>query len=144
VTWTTDLLGGLAQLLEDAGIAQWQTTGAYGSGQPPIFVGVQPESPDDCFTITATGATDTVLGDEELRVQLRARGGIGDTLAPLRMLDQARDVWHMIRGQSVGGIHVARLLRVSMGPLGTDANQRTEYTSNYLVYATRPSGNPWE
>lgn len=138
--WTGDLLAGVAQYAEDAGIAVWQPSGAYPADTVwPIYVNAMPPSPDRVVVFTPygmrddAGLTDTVQG-----LQLRFRGD-KDPRTATDEADAFFDRLHGAEGLDLGGIHVVLIQRMSSTPLGPDANGRHEVSHNYAVTARRPS-----
>lgn len=96
----------------------------------PIFYGRIDDQPDRAVGIRVYGTEDLLTESlAERRVQLRFRGGRGDPRGANKL---ASPSFAMLQGLSrVGGISDAR--RLSMAPLGADANGREERTDNYLI-----------
>ena len=69
----TDLIQGVALLIQGAGIAQWDPAGTYTGTLPHIFVRVAPATPDDAVTIATYGVSDdprlstSVIGESPLQ-----------------------------------------------------------------------------
>lgn len=96
----------------------------------PIFYGRIDDEPDRAVGIRVYATEDQFPQTlAERRVQLRFRGGRGDPRGANKLASPA---FAMLQGLSrVGGISDAR--RLSMAPLGADANGREERTDNYLI-----------
>lgn len=143
MSFTTDLLAGVAQLLEDEGVATWNPAGAYpADARRPIMMGVVPSGPDEVLTLTAYGITDDPsLSDSVHGMQVRGRAG-RDPRTVDALLDDVFDVLHGLHGVDLpGGIRLELALRRSWTPLGADDNSRHERSDNYALTVHRPSPN---
>lgn len=141
--FTSDLLAGVAQLLEDAGVGRWEPSGQYPPGDaPPIFILSQPSAPDVAITLTSYGVSDAVeQADSVVGVQVRTRG----TTDPRAVTDLDDAVFGTLHGASnltlATGVLVLLIERRSSTSLGWDANRRHERSSNFYLTLTRPSGH---
>jgi hypothetical protein len=141
VSFTGDVLKGLAQYLEDGGVGTYLESGAYPSGTvDPIFLGDVPSSPDRIIVLTAYSVEDDPsLSDSTLGVQVRTRGAAGSPGSVDSLDDAVFDRLHAARGIDANGVRIVQLLRRSGAPIGRDGNRRFERTSNFYVTAHRPS-----
>lgn len=140
MSFTNDLLAGLAVLLADEAGATWRPTGVYPAGSAwPIFLTVVPAAPDEMIALTAYPVEDNpTVSDVVVGVQLRARGS-RDPRPVQDRLDAAYTVLHGRAGTVIGGITVPLIWRQSGAYLGTDGNGRHEHSHNYYLHANRPS-----
>lgn len=141
--WTSRLLGGLAQHLEDAGIGTWRPDGsAYADGETAIVIRGIPPQPDRLITITAYPVAGDLVGmaDHQTGVQVRIRTGAD----PRDCDDLADQIFELLdggSGLSWGGIPVISVERTSYTSLGQDGSRRWERSENYLIMAMRPTSN---
>ena len=139
----TDVLEGLADLLHNASIGTWGTSGAYSASDTGIVLGVVPQAPDRIITLTAYGVSgdDPSLSDSEIGVQVRCRWSGQD---PRDVNDLDDTVFSALHGRKEftlsTGVRVVQCLRHS-GPvsLGQDENNRWSTSSNYYLTVHRPS-----
>ncbi|MFI7315142.1 minor capsid protein [Streptomyces hygroscopicus] len=137
MSWTTDLLDGLARYVADAGIGVYRDTGVYTADEVGITITAVPDQPDQIIAITpypvddTSGGTDVVAG-----VQFRFRAG-ADPRAVIAREDAVYELLHMREHTEIGGIHVEIMWRQSGGWIGKDARDRQEMTANYYLRATR-------
>jgi hypothetical protein len=141
--FSTDLLTGLAVHLHNASAGTWNTSGAYTALQTGITLGIVPQRPDRCITLTSYSVADSpALSDSVIGVQIRCRWGGAD---PRYADDLADSIFMLLHGLTnttlTTGVRVIECLRNSYAQLGQDANQRFENTSNYYVTVHRPSTN---
>lgn len=139
MSWTTDLLDGLARLIAGAGVGVYRDTGIYTTGEVGITVTAVPDQPDQIIAITpydvdsTSGTTDVVQG-----VQFRFRAGPD----PRVVIDREDVVFELLHGREhteVGGVHVALTWRQSSAWIGKDPRGRNELTANYYLRAVRPA-----
>lgn len=136
----SDLMAGVAQLLEDAGAGTWQPTGLYAEGADrPIFMRAVPTKPDRVITVShypvssIPGAADTVEG-----IQVRNRAPVGEDPRPADDdADEIRAALDGLEHVSVGGWHVSLIRWQSGGPMGQDGNRRWEMTQTFYLYTVR-------
>lgn len=142
MSWTTDLLDGLAQWLDDAGLGTYRADGsAYQAGETAIVVGTLPPVPDRLIVLTLYAATrPRGLADTAVSVQVRTRGPAGDSRAAADVLDPVHEALDGARDLTLGGVRVVQILHSSgPAPIGLDANNRAELTDNFLIQAERPT-----
>ncbi len=139
--WDTDLLSGLAELLDTAGVADWATTGVYSDGQTGIYIAATPPKPDRAVCLTGYPVTEMVqLPDVTYAVQVRTRAGpdprdVSDLDALIF------DQFHGLAQVTFGAAHVVQMWRQSSAPMGRDSNDRIEWSSNYYLNAVRPTAH---
>lgn len=141
--FTADLLGGLAQLLDDHDVGTWKASGKYApADRRPIVISAVPSGPDEVIVLTSYDVdNDATQNDDVIGVQVRTRGTRDPRVVDL--LDD--DVFDVLQGLDVTdlstGVRVALVERRSSAPIGADENGRHERSSNYYVTAHRPSSN---
>lgn len=141
MSWTTDLLAGLAQHIADAGLGTYRPTGAYTAGETAIVVGTVPPVPDRVIVLTPyNNARPRGLADTAVSVQVRVRGPAGDSRSAATLLDPVHELLDGARDLTLGGVRVVQILHSSgPAPIGLDANNRPELTDNFVVQAERPT-----
>ena len=141
MSYTTDMLEGLAQLLHDAGFGLYRADGVYKAGERGIVVGVFPEHPDEIVTIRAQQPTVRDLSPTAgadlriVRVQILWRT-VGNPLNGVKIFDQLEQ---LIRGRRLDlNGRIVRGGYVSYGDIGADANGRHQFTSNWTLAGFAP------
>jgi Bacteriophage minor capsid protein len=139
--WTSRLLGGLAELLDAAGVGVWHPDGAaYAVGDTAIVIRVIPQAPDRIVSLAAypQGTASQGMADHDAAVQIRLRAGVDprdcDDLA-----DVVFDRLDSLAGVTLGGVPLVQMWRQSYTSLGKDANGRWERSENYYLQAMRPT-----
>jgi hypothetical protein len=141
VSWTTDLLDGLAQLLEDAGAGVFHSTGVpYTAAQVAIVFDQVPTGPDRLIVLTAYGgADDPTTSTSEVMFQARTRGTTDPRTVTL-IDDGVFDALHNLpRTQLATGVTLAGCWRESFAYMGVDEQDRHQRSSNYRALAHRPT-----
>lgn len=144
MSFTRDLLVGLAQMLDDHGAGTWRPTGAYQPGDlTPIVYGSVPASPDRVITLRAYDVDhDPTLSDSVQGLQVRTRSPRAD---PLAMDDDADAVFDVLHGldhvELSTGVLIVLGERRSSTPMGRDKNEREERSDNYYLTVHRPGPN---
>lgn len=141
MSWTSDLVAGVAELLAAANVGAWSTTGTYTDGQVPIVAGMLPQTPDRAIGLTPYPVETTPgLIDVTVGLQVRCRGTTD--LRDVQDLDDAvYDALHGATPGNVRGVLVAQIFWQSGTPLGADQLARLEHSSNYYIQASRPHFN---
>ncbi|WP_326698045.1 minor capsid protein [Streptomyces sp. NBC_01754] len=141
MSYTTDLLDGLARLLDAAGVGTYRPTGPYVTGETAITIASMPSVPDRVICLDAypveesAGLTDTTTG---VQVWTRAGPDPRDVIA----LDDAAFGVLQGSGPHLWGVARVQLVyRQSAAGLGTDATHRHERTSNFYCRAHRAAPN---
>lgn len=144
MSWSNDLLKGIARLLADNGIGEYSDDpGFVFSGMKPgISLKRMPSSPDQMITLSVYGSNDhEYLPQGDVSVQVRVRGARNDHDDPETILDAIFDLMHNARYIELipGQPPISRIHRKSSVPMGVDANNRWETADNYKVFGYRPS-----
>ncbi|WP_309029141.1 minor capsid protein [Streptomyces alfalfae] len=136
--YTGDLLGGVAALMQSAGLAVFRPSGTYTPTELGITFGALPSTPNRAIAITAYPVEDTSFSDAVTALQIRIRG----ERDPRPVDDLADDLFDLLHGREqewIGGVYVALIWRQSQAPLGPDEAGRMELAANYYARTTRPS-----
>lgn len=141
--YTTDLLGGLAAHIADAGLAVYRPDGVYGPDETGLIFTVVPEAPDRVIVLTAYPVEDTDLTDAVTGIQARLRCG-RDPREVDQLADGLFDLLHNARGLILGGVRVSLIWRQSQALMGQDVHGRMELSANYYARTTRPSPHLYE
>lgn len=138
--WTSDLLAGLAQYLDDKNVAVWRPNpgDVYQPAETGIVIRAIPDKPDRLITL-ATYVVDDRPGMQEQTVglQIRVRGlprapGDCDDLADA-VFEQLDSIGHA----TWGGVEIVDCYRQSHASLGADGMHRWARSENYYVDAMR-------
>lgn len=141
MSFSGDLLNGLAAFLAAAGAGTYRSSGAYAAGETGIFFAAMPQSPDRAIVLTPYPvADDPSLSDSVVGVQIRCRGGF-DPHDVEAVADGVFTVLHGKYAFDLGPVHVVEALRRSGVPLGRDDSNRWEHSDNYYLTVHRPSAN---
>ncbi|THV26009.1 minor capsid protein [Glycomyces paridis] len=145
MSWTSDLLVGIAEHLAAEGVGSWNPSGIYASGQIGVFIAVMPPGPADGSGDRVIVLTDydpnggTSGGDTTPRLQVRCRGARNDPLSVTVIKDAVRKALEGLDAVQFGEVTVSGINHVSGTPMGIDANQRHERSDNYEIQARRTS-----
>ncbi|QKN87540.1 tail terminator [Streptomyces phage HFrancette] len=145
MSYTTDLVEGLAELLAEQGI------GVYGppdepypsDGRTVIVIGFMPAVPDPVICLTPYPVEDTGSTDAITAVQVRMRAG-RDPREVYALADAVLDLLHGRESFRLRGVPVALMWRQSEAQLGLDGNGRMEMSANYYARTTRATPNAYE
>lgn len=139
MTVTGDVITGVAQLLDAAGIATWRPTGAYLAGETAITVGLLPPRPARALALTVYGSSDDPhLADSLVQLQVRTRGS-SDPRDVDVLADLVFDELHGRTGFDLDGVPVIEAHRESWASLGIDENGRWERSDNYYLQTHNPT-----
>lgn len=145
-SWESDLLVGLAELLDGQGVAKYRPTGAYAAGETPIVFGELPTTPDRAIGLALySGPADEATQNlSHPRLQLMVRGGRGLPLDAGDLATAAFMVLQAIEHRDYGTAHLVQALRTSAVPLGVDENRRTQRADSYQLDVNTPhsAGRP--
>lgn len=145
MSWTSDLLVGIAETLAAAGVGIWRPDGVYTTAEVGIFIAYMPpgseaDDPDRCIVLTDyTPAGGTSAGDASQRVQARCRGAKHQPLSAINLASDARDALDGLAHVTFGQVEVSGINHISGVPLGIDGNGRHERSDNYDIQARRTS-----
>ena len=139
----TNLLTGVAVLLDAAAVAVWNATGAYSPTQTGIVLKVVPQSPDAVVTLTTYSVSDDpTLSDTVMGLQVITRAAGQDPRAVDDLSDAVFDQLHGLHDTDLStGLHIVQCLHRSGASLGQDDLHRWANTDNYYVTTHRPSLN---
>lgn len=128
-----DLSDGIAQYLAARGHGTYDEAGVTGD----MFIEQMPSTPDECVVLTVYGGSesDSLLGYDEPRLQVRVRGTTDPRVS--------RNRCQAIRGELHGlgpvvlpdGTHLilSVALQAAPEPLGADSNRRHEHVCNFRM-----------
>jgi len=141
MTWTPDLLDGMAQALATAGIGTY-AAGHYTSATAcGITIGTTADEPVKAIALFAYSPLDDfILADVMQPVQLRIRGTL-DATSVDTIGDAIFDLWHGTTGLIFNSVHTVSIARNSVLPLGRDERERWMASHNYYVRANRPTAS---
>ncbi|WP_369377661.1 minor capsid protein [Streptomyces sp. cg36] len=141
MTYTVDLLDGLALLLAEHGLGVYRPDGVYAPGETAITIAATPPAPDRVICLSAYPVTESpVLTDTTTGVQVRTRTS-SDPREVDALDDQVHALLHGSGPHTFGAVPVQLVYRVSAAPIGADASGRWERTSNYYARAHRAGPN---
>ncbi len=142
----TDLLRGLAEDLDERGIAVWSGEGSPVSstgGLPGVSLRQLPPQPAFIVTLADYGQElNARLTDQGISVNVRIRSDAGPSKASL-IAQQITNAWHALGRYrfGIGTDHELRITDVqwqSETAIGPDASGRHERSVNFLVLFNRP------
>lgn len=140
---TSQLMTGLAELMEEAGLGVYRPDGVIEDYEVGIYLHRMPEGPDKAYALTPYPVEDTGLADVIDGIQIRMRAGPNPTEV-LDMADAVRNLLHMREGTTFGELRVSLFWRQSQAQMGQDTHGREELTSNYYARSCRPSAHVFE
>ncbi|MBQ0974565.1 hypothetical protein KBZ00_26055 [Streptomyces sp. RK31] len=132
----TDLLRGVAELLDTQGVGTYDETGPLPAGSTGIVLGRLPDGPDRALALTTYPVGDDDSTDSITGVQVRIRAGTN----PLDVLDLSDAVFnalHNRRSWTARGVRVEISWRNSEAWIGQDQQGRMERSANYYVRTVR-------
>lgn len=146
MSYTTDLLAGVAAQLSAAGIGVYHTdpTIPYQDTDTAIVLKTMPATPNRCIVLNlyGTGAPeDPQTAVSQLGLQVRCRGLPNPVTDVNDLADAVFLLLHGKQHQQYGSVHANQINRVSTIPMGQDSNKRQEHADNYYVDCDMPAGN---
>lgn len=138
MTYSTDLVEGLAELLAAGGLGVYRPEALYDPAETGIVLAVMPPDPDRAICLTDYPVEDTDQPDAITAIQIRMRAG-PDPRAVSALADDVFDLLHNRRHYRVRGIHIALSWRNSQAWIGQDAHGRMEIAANFYLRTTRPA-----
>ncbi|PRA13357.1 hypothetical protein CQ010_01540 [Arthrobacter sp. MYb211] len=146
MSFTVELLKGIARMLADNSIGEWSDDPqfVYTGALPAITLKRVPADPDVAIVLSAYGGPDhEYLPMGDVNVQIRVRGARNAPTGPEETLDAIFDLLHNARYVALvpGIAPVSRIHRKSTVPMGVDGNNRWEVADNYKVFASHPTQN---
>lgn len=136
MTYTNDLLNGIAALLDTEGVGVFRPDDVIGADEVGLFRGVMPDEPDVAIAINDYPVDDDDTTNAITGVQFRMRAG-RDPNAIAELADTVFDLLHSRRHYVVNGVHIELSWRQSQAWIGQDPQGRMELTSNYYFRAVR-------
>ena len=138
-----DVARGVAQVLADAGVGDWNSAGnapPTDQADPWIVFKEMPDVPDRCIVITCyVYAVMPGMAQDQFRVQIRCRGAAEDASDVDTIADAAFTTLHGLTYAQFGGVLVNQMLQASSVPMGLDQNRRWERSDNYVIDGTSQS-----
>lgn len=131
-----DLLQGVAELLDAAGIGAYDPAGVLPADGTGIALGKVPDGPDRCLGLTPYPVADDDSTDSVTGIQARMRWGT-DALALGQLAEDVFTALHNRRSYSVRGVQVEISWRNSQAWIGPDSRGRMELTANYYFRTVR-------
>ncbi|MFF4701247.1 minor capsid protein [Streptomyces chattanoogensis] len=137
MSYTVDLLDGLACLLDTARVGRYRPDGTYAPGETAITIAATPPAPDRVICLSAYPVTDSaVLTDTTTGIQVRTRAG-ADPREVDALDDAVHEVLHASGPYTFRSVRVQLISRASATPIGADASGRMERSANYYARAHR-------
>lgn len=134
MSFTTDLIAGLAEWLDAAGAGTWNP-----DDTSSIVDGALPDEVEQGIGLTPYNlSADSTVSDVVQPVQLYLRG---DAAWVKETADLVFDEWHGQVERTIGGIRCALIELNSDVPMGVDQRGRTERALNYQIHAHRPTAS---
>lgn len=138
-SFSTDLLAGVAQMLDDAGIATYNETGVYTAGQVGVFFSVMPDQPDRCVVLEDYGVSDQIEQAMSTRgIQFRVRGD-ADPFPVKQMRDAIFVLFHNATRFALGSVYVDQMYQHSSIALGRDQANRWIESLNFYADLDLPA-----
>lgn len=144
-SWSEDLLEGLAEHLDAAGVGTWATDRDYRPDEVGIALLDLPDQPDRVIVLDLYELDRDAfgLGEEPVDpIGINVRTRTGPNVRGSRALDDA--VYELLDGAEhldLHGVHVLTVGRQSSTSLGKDASGRRERSSNYYALAQRATAH---
>ncbi|MFD7508121.1 minor capsid protein [Streptomyces sp. NPDC059853] len=137
MTYTSDLLDGVARLLDAEGVGTYRPDGIYAAVDTAIVIADMPPDPDRVICLSAYPVEDSpALTDTVTGVQVRTRAST-DPRAVVDLDDQALDVLGGSGPHAWGAARVQLIYRQSAADIGADQLGRRERASNFYALAHR-------
>jgi hypothetical protein len=143
MTWTKDLITGIAVYSAAGGVGTWSPSGSYTTGQTGILIAKVPPAPNKCIVLTPYGPLEQWDDGDVLQgLQARYRGDPNNPTSTLDIRDAFRDRFDGLGGTGVfdvGAVLVSQIYHDSGTSLGFDGNGRLEWSDNFHIQAARPT-----
>lgn len=142
MSFDTDLVKGLGQLLHAEAVGTWSASTALAEGVTGVVAGAMPQQPSKLIALTLYPvADDPALSDSTIGCQFMFRGD-GNTTTVADMAEAVFNVLHglthMVVGSPGSQVHINQMYRKSFADLGPDQNGRYERSENYWIEVNRP------
>lgn len=141
MSFTTDLLTGLAQQFHDAGIGTYRPDTPYLSNETAIVFKDMPQAPDRCIVLNtyAPVANDNpAVPVSTIAIQVRIRGNPAQPLDPDAIRDAVYNLLHGQEHHTYGSCHANHILHYSTIPNGKDDTKRWEIAINFYADVDLP------
>jgi hypothetical protein len=133
-----DILDSMAQYLQGLGLVHYDPTGVTGD----CFIDTMPPQPDSAVALGAygLGEPDPVSADDELGLQVRARGSTDPRISRRR----CQDIYSALHGladvpMADGTLLILATAVQTTTALGLDGNGRHEHVVNFHLHITNPT-----
>lgn len=133
MSWTDDLVAGVAQRLDDQNLGTWDPGGSAGS----IYEGAIPPNVSQGIGLTPYNLTNqrtALTGEVTQPIQVYLRGSRSWVAATA---DGIYTAFNGLRNIEIGGVHCALISLYSDAPMGVDDHGRYERAINYDFWAMR-------
>lgn len=138
MSWTPDLLTGIAETLAAAGAGTWRPDGsAYTTAETAIAFYAHAPGPDKQIILSVYDQPDQDgIGDVTVALQVRVRGDKDPRTAD-GLDDACIQALDGLSHTTFGSVRVYQINRQSGALLGRDENDRWERSSNFYIQARR-------
>lgn len=144
--YSRTLAGGIAEYLDDNGLATWDYFGAidYTTADVwPVFIGPDmPASPDRLICVTP-GVVTRIRADIIVNIQIRLRGTVDGDVSEIGNQAQAiADLFYPngfpLVHVALGPVRVGAVLPGDTLPIARDESRRHGHVQNFRIRARRP------
>ncbi|MBL1107983.1 hypothetical protein JK361_25910 [Streptomyces sp. 5-8] len=135
-THDTDLLTGIAVLLDTEGVGVYSPDDVLPQDSTAVVLGRMPDGPDRALGLTPYPVADDDTTNAITGIQVRMRAGT-DPTDLVQLGNGVFSVLHNRQHYTAGGVHVALSWRQSQAWIGQDDRGRMELTANYYFRTTR-------
>ncbi|UFS59473.1 minor capsid protein [Subtercola endophyticus] len=138
---TTDLLTGIAGLLDNAGIGvTYRANAPYTAGETGVFFLTMPAAPDRLLVLNIIPMSDYItVAVGRVLLQVAGRGLRNNALDVDSLMDAVFGVLHGRTDLTFGTAHVIQMNRDSAVPMGQDENIRNERADKYWLDVDYPA-----
>lgn len=140
-SFSESVFSGVAQLLADAGIGEYSSSGLFAADAVAIVDKVLPASPDNAVALAQYPVSDSPsLSDSVIGLQVRTRAAGDDSRPVDEIADAIFDQLHGLADKTLaGGVRIVFSERRSGLAAAKDAQHRWDRTDNYYLTVWRPS-----
>lgn len=132
-----NLLTGVGELLDTAGVGRWLTSGTYVATDVAITIDQLPTGHAQAVTMGFYPVEDSAGTDSIVGIQFWIRGSPKNRQSAKNIADGLFNALHGLESTNIAGIPIIRIWRQSGASLGMDGNDRQELTENYYFQLTR-------
>jgi minor capsid protein len=145
MSFTNDLLDGIAQHLADSGCGVFDPNAPYDGTHTAICVGARPEEPPTIIALTKYDSDDHVkLNDSTVYVQAWMRAGGYSSTVVDAIADQVFDALQGLSNVTLNGCRVIGVSRTITAPIGQDQNARYQRADSYEIFTNQPTSHRGE